>query len=141
MKRIIKLLFIAFAFPVLAYGQDLGKQLDYQYKREGQTYHAYTLYANDNQEKNTIDIVLTTTFDVDNLQRISLDLGTSVVKLSYKKLKTVVPIDDKALHNVLIRLDLSNIELGKDCEQSLVFKFSKDRTVVLPIQLCKIINQ
>lgn len=140
MEKLLKILFIICAFPVFSYAQDLGKQLDYQYRRDIETYHAYALYQSNNQEVKTIDLLLTTTFDVGDLQKIFFNVDGNLIKLPFKKSKITVPIDDKDLYNLLVRIDLSDLVAGKNCEQFIVFNFSKNRKVSLPIELCKLIN-
>ena len=137
MKKSLPLFFCLILLYSTAKAQDNRVNIDYQYSRIENEYHAYTMFAKVDEKKSVVDIELVTTLSFNKLKNISIKKGDRPIQLSFNKIDTVTKTDDENLKSLVITVDLKSILNSTiDCETILFFLFEDGNKIALPFRFC-----
>lgn len=122
----------------LSYGQN-KVNVDYEYLRVGNEYHAYSAFINPVKNRNSLELYLVSSFKFDKLKEIFIKDRDNMRPVSFVSANSTTENDDKALHGLDISLDGHKLwKIHFDCETVIVFKFSNKLQIELPFKYCEI---
>ncbi len=136
MKRLNLILVTLFLITNICAAQDdLKTSIDYQYKREGDTYSAYSTFLN--KEENAISLAIVSSYKIEELQRIKIKFGELFIDVPFSKLTSTLPNDDKAMNSLGVKLELNKLLQEKtDCELKIIFQLIDGTKIELPFMFC-----
>lgn len=124
-------------FTSACFAQEMGKTIDYQYEREEANFNSYALYLSDPQEKNTLNLVLTSSSELKGIAYITIGLDKKSVKIPFKKIEINLDNDNSSLYNLIIRVDLSKLlHTELPCDTKITFTLLNSRKIQLPFNTC-----
>lgn len=119
------------------YGQDLGKNIDYQYKREGESYQAYSLYASTDRAPHTLNLLLLANSQLKELKSVEIELQKGDIKIPFKRANLQIENDDQTLQQMALNVDFAKLaKVDRDCELKIVFIFVDKTRLELPFKYC-----
>lgn len=138
MKHII-LLFLTFSISNLAFSQESKKNVDYQYLRNGDEYHAYSALVNAVNDSKTLELQLVSTYKIDRLNEILIKENKKQIKISFSTVISNAKNDDKSLQKLSLLLDAGKILKNKfDCDTEITFVFNNGQQITFPFNSCLI---
>lgn len=136
-KNILFLLFIA--LTVTVYGQEKSESIDYKYVRKDTAYHAYDLHLDKDK---SVNLIISSTYQIKNLKKIFIKIGEQEVKVPFKIISLPVDNDSERMTNLAIKINLEKL-LANDlnnCNATILFNLEKKLSFELPFDICKIKN-
>lgn len=139
-----KFWYIFFSLQLLAFFLNAQEKenLDYQYIRNNNEYHAYAVNIKPGSENKTLEFEITSTFLMDKLTGVSIKNKKIEIKIPITKLDTAIKTDNNTLSNaVIIASFKSLLNMKIDCETVIIFTFNDDRKIELPFNFCLVKNK
>ena len=116
--------------------------IDYQYTRNNNEYHAYAVYLKSDDQNKTLEFEVTSTFLMDKLTGVSIKKGKMDIKIPFTKLDTVIKTDENTLNNLVITASFKNLlKMKIECETVIIFTLNDERKIELPFNFCLVKNK
>ncbi|MES2448417.1 MAG: hypothetical protein V4546_14620 [Bacteroidota bacterium] len=116
--------------------------IDYQYTRNNNEYHAYAVYLKSDDQNKTLEFEVTSTYLMDKLTGVSIKKGKMDIKIPFTKLDTVIKTDEKTINNLVIVASIKNLlKMKIECGTVIIFTLSDETKIELPFNFCLVKNK
>ncbi|RZL34291.1 MAG: hypothetical protein EOP00_31860, partial [Pedobacter sp.] len=109
MKKFLQLFFCIVLFSLNVKSQDKRINVDYQYSRAENEYHAYNMFVKIDETKSAIEFEFLTTHSFDKLQSVAVKNGDKLIQLPFNAVDFLIKTDDENLKSLLIVANMKSI--------------------------------